>query len=141
MDDDGGVEQGEVDREADEAPLDADDEMIDELTDSDGSNRTEYWQQILLKVCFPRHRLYDPLTLALTPPLNHAARVRVQQGGVCNAEARGPVLGAASDDRASDDGIRARVVRVAVSPRRRMQQCATDSYHACMHCRMFDQFL
>tara|TARA_Y100000748_G_scaffold238565_1_gene202625 strand:- start:301 stop:549 length:249 start_codon:yes stop_codon:yes gene_type:complete len=23
--------------------------MIDELTDSDGSNRTEYWKQILLK--------------------------------------------------------------------------------------------
>ena len=26
------------------------DEMIDELTDGDGSNRTEYWKMILLKV-------------------------------------------------------------------------------------------
>ena len=27
------------------------DEMIDELTDGDGSNRTEYWKMILMKVC------------------------------------------------------------------------------------------
>ena len=26
------------------------DEMIDELTDGDGSNRTEYWKMILMKV-------------------------------------------------------------------------------------------
>jgi len=36
------------------------DEMIDELTDSDGSNRTEYWKQILLK----REYVYNkPITV------------------------------------------------------------------------------
>ncbi|MEL0210760.1 MAG: hypothetical protein VW891_09290, partial [Novosphingobium sp.] len=42
------------------------DEMIDELTDSDGSNRTEYWKMILMKVRSP------PSPFPLTPPLTFA---------------------------------------------------------------------
>jgi hypothetical protein len=40
------------------------DEMIDELTDGDGSNRTEYWKMILLKV-------HSVVQLTPWPPLIH----------------------------------------------------------------------
>ena len=53
------------------------DEMIDELTDSDGSNRTEYWKMILMKVRSP------PSPFPLTPPFTFAVR-RLQREYVYN---------------------------------------------------------